>query len=144
MASIKEAVAAEAKDPPKPEVPAPKTEAPKPAPQGETRFRLAAGAPDRSAEGIDIAALTGSGPRGRIVKADVEGAKAQPAAPKSRRRKRRKRCDNVRCRAAARCARLFTKKTTDEIPQIDAQGDCRRLTSSKTLIPAFLLDRRLA
>jgi pyruvate dehydrogenase E2 component (dihydrolipoamide acetyltransferase) len=35
-------------------------------------------------KGVDLASVTGSGPRGRIVKADVEGAKAgtaKPAAP---------------------------------------------------------------
>ncbi|WP_210879217.1 pyruvate dehydrogenase complex dihydrolipoamide acetyltransferase [Roseovarius autotrophicus] len=31
-------------------------------------------------KGIDLAGITGSGPHGRIVKADVEGAKAAPAA----------------------------------------------------------------
>ncbi len=32
-------------------------------------------------KGLDLAAIKGSGPRGRIVKADVENATAQPAAP---------------------------------------------------------------
>ncbi len=34
-------------------------------------------------KGVDLAAVTGSGPHGRIVKADVEGAKPGAAAPKS-------------------------------------------------------------
>ncbi|MGB3379826.1 2-oxo acid dehydrogenase subunit E2 [Allopontixanthobacter sediminis] len=34
-------------------------------------------------KGIDLASLTGSGPNGRIIKADVDGAKAGAAAPKS-------------------------------------------------------------
>lgn len=33
-------------------------------------------------KGVDLAAITGSGPRGRIVKADVEGAKPGMAAPR--------------------------------------------------------------
>nr|WP_295662951.1 pyruvate dehydrogenase complex dihydrolipoamide acetyltransferase [Polymorphobacter sp.] len=33
-----------------------------------------------SAQGIDLATVTGSGPHGRIVKADLEGASAKPAA----------------------------------------------------------------
>ena len=32
-------------------------------------------------KGIDLSSITGSGPRGRIVKADVEGAPAGPAVP---------------------------------------------------------------
>ena len=91
MQSIKEAVSAETPSPKK----APlnprlrrergarqKSEAPKPAPQHrpptEQRVfasplakRLAAQA------GIDIAAVQGSGPRGRIVKADVEDARSR-------------------------------------------------------------------
>ncbi|MFZ2468774.1 MAG: 2-oxo acid dehydrogenase subunit E2, partial [Parvibaculum sedimenti] len=34
-------------------------------------------------KGVDLAVLTGSGPRGRIVKADVEGAKPGAAAPRA-------------------------------------------------------------
>ncbi|MBE0453971.1 MAG: pyruvate dehydrogenase complex dihydrolipoamide acetyltransferase [Roseovarius sp.] len=80
--------------PAKAEAPAAKqTEA---APQAETAAKTAPAAP-KSAEGdrvfasplarriaaekgIDLAGITGSGPHGRIVKADVEGAKAAPAA----------------------------------------------------------------
>jgi pyruvate dehydrogenase E2 component (dihydrolipoamide acetyltransferase) len=89
-------------------VPAPKTEAPpppqkkaQPAPEPKSEPK-AAPAPmpvqqegDRviasplakrlaAEKGVDLAALAGSGPHGRIVKADVEGAKggtAKPAAP---------------------------------------------------------------
>ena len=58
--------------------------------------------------GVDVSAVTGSGPHGRVVKADVEaaiaggGAKAAPAAkpaPARRRqpRPRRRRCPTSRC-----------------------------------------------
>ena len=59
--------------------------------------------------GVDVAAVNGSGPHGRVVKADVEaaiaggGAKAAPAAKPARRRLRRRllrpssRCRTRRC-----------------------------------------------
>jgi pyruvate dehydrogenase E2 component (dihydrolipoamide acetyltransferase) len=81
--------------PPKAEAPvpeAPKTEpapAPAPAPKpAETGDRVKASPLARrlaEAQGIDLASLTGSGPAGRIVKADVDGAAgkapARAAAP---------------------------------------------------------------
>ncbi|MFT4026272.1 MAG: pyruvate dehydrogenase complex dihydrolipoamide acetyltransferase [Novosphingobium sp.] len=73
---------------------------PKPEPKAEEKPAAASAAPvqkegDRviasplakrlaAEKGVDLSALTGSGPHGRIVKADVEGAKAgtaKPAAP---------------------------------------------------------------
>lgn len=80
--------------PPKPE--APKSEAPKPAapvaaaapapaasPKGE-RVKASPLAKKIAAErGVDLAGLQGSGPGGRIVKADVEGAGASGAAQPS-------------------------------------------------------------
>ena len=45
--------------------------------------------------GLDLAAIRGSGPQGRIVKADIDAALAQPAraAPSgAARRDRRRRC----------------------------------------------------
>jgi pyruvate dehydrogenase E2 component (dihydrolipoamide acetyltransferase) len=77
--------------PPKAEAPvpeAPKTEpapasAPAPAPKpAETGDRVKASPLARrlaEAQGIDLASLTGSGPGGRIVKADVDGAAGKPA-----------------------------------------------------------------
>jgi len=68
---------------------APKTEpapapAPAPAPKpAETGDRVKASPLARrlaEAQGIDLASLTGSGPGGRIVKADVDGAAGKPAA----------------------------------------------------------------
>src|ERR1700749_4315476 len=101
MQDIGAAVRAEAPkkaEPPKPEAPkaepvkteAPKVEAPKAAPaptatanQGGNRiFASPLARRIAVAKGIDLAALAGSGPPGRIVKADVENAKpgAKPAA----------------------------------------------------------------
>ncbi|MGZ5922415.1 MAG: pyruvate dehydrogenase complex dihydrolipoamide acetyltransferase [Rhizomicrobium sp.] len=152
MKSIGEAVKAEAPkkaEPPKVEA-APKAEAPKvempkaatpaPSPDGNRVFasplarRIAAG------KGIDLASLSGSGPRGRIVKSDVENAKpgaAKPAAP-----------------AAAAVAsgaglgvvglpdaRMFYKAGEyEEIPHDSMRkAIAKRLTSAKALIPHYYL-----
>ncbi|HEX4295266.1 MAG TPA: 2-oxo acid dehydrogenase subunit E2, partial [Rhizomicrobium sp.] len=98
-------------------------------------------------KGIDIAALTGSGPRGRIVKADVEAAKPgaakapaaqkteaqpQPAAPA---------VPSIAGIAPLPDARAFFKaEDYDEIPHDSMRkAIARRLTSSKSLIPHFYL-----
>ena len=59
--------------------PAPKTEAPKAAPAAATGNRIKASPlAKRLAEeaGLDLASIAGSGPNGRIIKADIETAKA--------------------------------------------------------------------
>ena len=67
-------------DPAAAPAPAP-TAAPAPAAQGE-RIKASPLAKRIAADkGIDLAALTGSGPGGRIVKADLEGAATSTAAP---------------------------------------------------------------
>jgi len=58
--------------------------APAPAPAASSVDRVKASPLARriaSEKGIDLAALSGSGPNGRVVKADVEGAKSGAAAP---------------------------------------------------------------
>ncbi|HTW33549.1 MAG TPA: pyruvate dehydrogenase complex dihydrolipoamide acetyltransferase, partial [Rhizomicrobium sp.] len=157
MQSIKEAVKAEAKPAAKAEVPKPaapkpaeaKSEAPKPPPQqrpsAEQRVfasplakRLAAQA------GIDIAAMHGSGPRGRIVKADVEDAKKSgvkaPAAPKPAAQAPGQ-AATVSGIAPLPDARLFYKPDDyTEIPHDSMRKSiAKRLTTSKALIPHFYL-----
>lgn len=89
-------------------------------------------------KGLDLAQITGSGPRGRIVKADVESAQAQPAKPAA---------------AAAPAAmpagpdaeavmrmyegREFEEVALDGMRRIIAQ----RLTEAKQTIPHFYLRR---
>jgi pyruvate dehydrogenase E2 component (dihydrolipoamide acetyltransferase) len=94
------AASAPAKEAPRAEAPAPKPEAPKaeapaaasppapapapaPAPKSDGDRVKASPLARRLAEaqGIDLAALQGSGPGGRIVKADIDGAAGRPAAP---------------------------------------------------------------
>ncbi len=56
--------------------------APAPAPEGGDRIKASPLARRLAAEkGLDLAALAGSGPNGRIVKADVDGAKPGATAP---------------------------------------------------------------
>ena len=84
-------------------------------------------------KGIDLSAMTGTGPRGRIVKADVESAKAdaQKPAPSS----------GVPAPASAIDARAFyAEGTYEEIP-LDGMRKtiARRLTQSMQEIPHFYL-----
>jgi pyruvate dehydrogenase E2 component (dihydrolipoamide acetyltransferase) len=92
-------------------------------------------------KGVDLGALSGSGPRGRIVKADVESAKpgAKPiaavGAPKGEAG-----APSLGV-AALPDARLFYKAGEyDEIPHDSMRkAIARRLTSAKTLIPHYYL-----
>jgi pyruvate dehydrogenase E2 component (dihydrolipoamide acetyltransferase) len=82
--AAKPAAKAEAPKADAPKAAAPAPEAPKAAPQGKPNGRVFASplAKRLAAEkGIDLSAVAGSGPRGRIVKADVEKAEAAPKAP---------------------------------------------------------------
>jgi pyruvate dehydrogenase E2 component (dihydrolipoamide acetyltransferase) len=151
MASIKDAMTAEAKAPSKaaaPATPKPLPEAPKGAsaiPRGEGNKERVFASPlaRRIAQqkGVDIAALTGSGPRGRIVKADVEGAKTQAPAPKKADAQAPQAAPAVAGVMPLPDARAFFKpEDYEEIPHDSMRkAIARRLTSSKTLIPHFYL-----
>ena len=96
--------------------------------------RIAAG------KGIDLAALSGSGPRGRIVKADVEKAKpgAIPAAASTVAGTAVGAGLGV---AALPDARMFYKAGEyDEVPHDSMRkAIAKRLTSAKALIPHYYL-----
>jgi pyruvate dehydrogenase E2 component (dihydrolipoamide acetyltransferase) len=96
--------------------------------------------------GIDLAALNGSGPRGRIVKADIEAAaKSGPAKPAKVSQSDVP--DNMLSAAKTLGiaplpdARLFYKpEDYDEIPHDSMRKTiAKRLTSAKTLIPHYYL-----
>jgi pyruvate dehydrogenase E2 component (dihydrolipoamide acetyltransferase) len=100
-------------------------------------------------KGIDLAALQGSGPRGRVIKADVEAAKPGRAAPAIA--PGAARAVSVPAPAATATAvsgilplpdarAFFKPEDIDEIPH-DAmrKAIARRLTSAKTLIPHYYL-----
>jgi pyruvate dehydrogenase E2 component (dihydrolipoamide acetyltransferase) len=147
MKNIGDAVKAESKPAPKAEVAAEKADTQKtvaakaepakaaPAAKADGARLFASPLARRIAaeKGVDLSALTGSGPRGRIVKADVENAK--PAAPQAG--------------AAASAAGvaplpdarlLYPKDSYEEIPHDSMRkAIAKRLTSAKTLIPHYYL-----
>jgi len=91
-------------------------------------------------KGIDLAALSGTGPRGRIVKSDVEAAKpgakpAAAAAPKG------EATGAGMAVAPLPDARLFYKAGEyEEIPHDSMRkAIAKRLTSAKALIPHYYL-----
>jgi pyruvate dehydrogenase E2 component (dihydrolipoamide acetyltransferase) len=167
MASIKDAVTAETKEPAKPAaqpVPADakpasarpasvKPQRPQPSeagssakPQGERVFASPLARRIAQQKGIDISALTGSGPRGRIVKADVEGAKAAPRKADAPASQPQAAAPSAAAPAIAGVAPLpdarafFKSEDYEEIPHDSMRkAIARRLTSSKTLIPHFYL-----
>ena len=94
-------------------------------------------------KGIDLAALKGSGPRGRIVKADVESAKAGTKAPaaKAAPAAQPSMAAAVSGIAPLPDAKLYFKPDDyDEVPHDSMRkAIAKRLTSAKTLIPHFYL-----
>jgi pyruvate dehydrogenase E2 component (dihydrolipoamide acetyltransferase) len=92
--------------------------------------------------GVELSNLRGSGPRGRIVKADVEGAKrGQKAATAPVARAELGAAVTLGGIAPLPDARAFFKpEDFDEIPHDSMRKTiARRLTSAKTLIPHFYL-----
>ena len=142
MSSIKDAVSAEAEPP--------KAKASKPAPAPAAANGIASGARVFASplarrlalqSGIDISVLAGSGPRGRIVKADIEtaaksGVTARPAA-----RAPAPAGGGLPGVAPLPDARLFYKPDDiEEIPHDSMRKSiAKRLTSAMTLIPHFYL-----
>jgi pyruvate dehydrogenase E2 component (dihydrolipoamide acetyltransferase) len=105
-------------------------------------------------KGIDLSGVAGSGPRGRIVKADVESSsfEARPAGRAPQDDAKRDRHPEERAPASVSKgdglgvaplpdARAFFKpEDYDEIPHDSMRkAIAKRLTSSKTLIPHFYL-----
>lgn len=91
---------------------------------------------------VDLAGLRGSGPRGRITRADVEAATASPvAAPAVAAREVVKGVPAVGGIAPLPDARAFFKAGEFEAVPHDTmrKAIARRLTSAKTLIPHFYL-----
>jgi len=96
-------------------------------------------------KGLDLTQITGSGPHGRIVKADVEGATAQPAAP----------APAASAPAAAPAAaamptgpatdqilKMYDGRSFEEVP-LDGMRKtvAARVTEAKQTIPHFYLRR---
>ena len=96
-------------------------------------------------KGLDLSQVTGSGPHGRIIKADVEGATAQPAAVAA---------PTAVPAAAAPAAAMATGPSTDVVlktyadrPHEEVSLDgmrktiAARLTEAKQSVPHFYLRR---
>jgi pyruvate dehydrogenase E2 component (dihydrolipoamide acetyltransferase) len=96
-------------------------------------------------KGVDLSNITGSGPRGRIVKADVEGAKPgaakTPAAAPAQKPAEAHAAPSIAGISPLPDARAFFKpEDYEEIPHDSMRkAIAKRLTSSKTLIPHFYL-----
>jgi pyruvate dehydrogenase E2 component (dihydrolipoamide acetyltransferase) len=106
-------------------------------------------------KGLDLAQLKGSGPRGRIVKSDVEGVQPQQAAPKTEAKAETAKPEAKVAQPAAPATggvslpgvaplpdahAFFPQGDYDEIPHDGMRkAIAKRLTSSKTLIPHFYL-----
>jgi len=88
-------------------------------------------------KGVDLTAMTGSGPRGRIVKADVEGASAAPAAvsaPTAAAMPTSVSADAV--------AKMYEDREYLEIPLNGMRKTiAARLTEAKQTVPHFYLRR---
>ena len=93
-------------------------------------------------KGIDLTALSGSGPRGRIVKADVETAKpgAKPAVVPTARADQSQGPAMPGITPLPDARAFFKADDYEEIPHDSMRkAIARRLTSAKTLIPHFYL-----
>ncbi len=90
-------------------------------------------------KGLDLAALTGSGPKGRIVKADVENATAQPAAPAAVAPAPAPKSADANTVMAMYADREYEEMPLDGMRKIIAS----RLTEAKQTIPHFYLRREI-
>ncbi|MDC1223368.1 pyruvate dehydrogenase complex dihydrolipoamide acetyltransferase [Ascidiaceihabitans sp.] len=90
-------------------------------------------------KGVDLTTMTGSGPRGRIVKADVEGANAAPAAVSA------PAPTTVAMPASASAeavAKMYEDREYTEIPLNGMRKTiAARLTEAKQTVPHFYLRR---
>ncbi len=115
-----------------------------PAPQGQDGARVFASPLARriaAGRGIDLSALTGSGPRGRIVRADVEAAEARPAPARTTPSTR---TPASRPAATGDVARLYADRPHREIALDGMRRTIAdRLSEAKQTIPHFYLRREI-
>ena len=133
------------------EAPAPKAEAdPKPrkaepnpapaaAPKGERIFASPLARRIAAQKGLDLGALKGSGPKGRIVKADVENANAQPVATTAQAPAPAPQSADANAVMAMYADREYEEMPLDGMRKIIAS----RLTEAKQTIPHFYLRREI-
>jgi len=148
MQSIKSAIASETSDvKPKPDTkpnaapPVLTAAAPSTAPRGQRVFASPLARRIAQQRSVDLAAVTGSGPRGRIVKADVESAKpaTKPALPAGRTEPIAG-AQSLGISPLPDARAYFKVGDYEEIPHDSMRRTiARRLTSAKTLIPHYYL-----
>ncbi len=117
------------------EMPTPAPKAPV-LPKGERIFASPLARRMAAQKGLDLATLTGSGPRGRIVKADVENASAAPKAEAPAPAPQSADANTV---MAMYADREFTEMPLDGMRKTIAA----RLTEAKQTIPHFYLRREI-
>ncbi|AUQ70639.1 pyruvate dehydrogenase complex dihydrolipoamide acetyltransferase [Phaeobacter inhibens] len=116
------------------------------APQGADGNRIFASPLARriaADKGLDLAAISGSGPRGRIVKADVENAKPQAAAaPAAAAPATAPAPAAAAAPSADQVARMYEGRTYEEV-KLDGMRKtiAARLTEAKQTVPHFYLRR---
>ncbi|MDH5529659.1 MAG: pyruvate dehydrogenase complex dihydrolipoamide acetyltransferase, partial [Paracoccaceae bacterium] len=96
-------------------------------------------------KGVDITSLTGSGPHGRIIKADVEAASASPkpaSAPTAAAATAAVPASMPTSMAASTVAKMYEGRDYEEMP-LDGMRKtiAARLTEAKQTIPHFYLRR---
>ncbi|UWR47473.1 pyruvate dehydrogenase complex dihydrolipoamide acetyltransferase [Phaeobacter inhibens] len=119
------------------------------APQGADGNRIFASPLARriaADKGLDLAAISGSGPRGRIVKADVENAKPQAAAAPAAAAPATAAAPAAAATptgpSADQVARMYEGRTYEEV-KLDGMRKtiAARLTEAKQTVPHFYLRR---
>ena len=141
MKDIKAAVEAEEKS----SAPAPKADAPKaaaaPAKNDGARIYASPLAKRIAAEkGVDLSGVTGTGPRGRIVKSDVENAKPGAAKPVAGAPAAAGGAGVPGVAPLPDARLLYPAGSYEEIPHDSMRkAIAKRLTSAKTLIPHYYL-----
>ncbi|WP_439103780.1 pyruvate dehydrogenase complex dihydrolipoamide acetyltransferase [Celeribacter marinus] len=145
-ASAPAAVPAAAPDAPKAEA-APAAAAPAPAAPVSGGARVFASPLARriaAQNGVDLTTITGTGPKGRIVKADVEGAQAAPkaAAPQAAAATPAPTTAAPTGMSADVVAKMYAERDYDEV-KLDGMRKtiAARLTEAKQTIPHFYLRR---
>ena len=99
-------------------------------------------------KGLDLSQITGSGPRGRIVKADVEALSATPAKPAAQATPAPATAPGPQTApapvSADAIARMYEGRTYTEVP-LDGMRKtiAARLTEAKQTIPHFYLRREI-
>ncbi|MCR9157900.1 MAG: pyruvate dehydrogenase complex dihydrolipoamide acetyltransferase [Rhodobacteraceae bacterium] len=93
-------------------------------------------------KGLDLSQITGSGPRGRIVKADVEGATAQPSATPTQTAAPAAAAPAAKPVDSSAIAKMYEGRAYTELP-LDGMRKtiAARLTEAKQTIPHFYLRR---